>query len=116
MMKEAHKLYSQASDACREYAEINRRAWARLAQIQLELAGFGLESATRQLRILGEARTPADFWAAESELWAEYGGRVNESCRQTVEVISERREQVMACVERHATRPESAPRQRKSAA
>ncbi len=115
-MNEEHKLYSQACDAWREYAEINRRAWARLAQIQLELAALGMESMTRQLRMLGEARTPADFWPAESELWAQHAERVNESFRQAVEVISERREQVMACIERHAALPGSPPRRSRSAA
>lgn len=108
MNQETHKLYSQACDAWREYGEINRRAWARLGQIQLEFIGLGLESGARQWQILGEVQNPMDLWSAESGLWAEYATRVNEDLRHMFDVLAERRKEVMSCIERHARLPEPA--------
>lgn len=114
-MHEAHKLYGQACDAWREYAAINRRAWAQLAQIQLELCSVGLEAAARQWRLLGEARHPLELWSRECDLLAEHAGRVDAALRRVFEVTAARREHVMACIERHARGPEGTPQRKRAA-
>jgi len=100
MAERADPLYLNVSDAMREYADANRRAWARLARLQLELGGELAESGARAWQLAFEGRALPEVLAEESALAADCCARWTRGMARTVEILSDRRREVLECLDR----------------
>lgn len=96
-IEEMTKLYAGSNEVMKEYSEINTRAWQKLTKLELENMQLGLECTTRQWQIMGDAKTPADVLAAESNVFAEYSAKFLDNTRQIFETLTERQRDVMSC-------------------
>lgn len=56
---------------------------------QLEAAALWIDAGIKQLRLLGEAQNPYDFYAGQAQLAQEYMERATEYCRQGLTALTD---------------------------
>lgn len=87
---------------------------------QLEAAALWVDAGVKQLRLMGEAQHPYDFYAGQAQLAQEYMEKVSEYCRQGLSAVTDLqreltavaapRPQAIEAAAREIPKPAAAPR------
>jgi len=103
MQKEIFNNYSElaqaAFEAARRMGEVNLRAGEKLLEQQLALTGVLLETGTRNLEIMSQAKTPQEVLNGQSSLAKDCGEQWLKSCRGTVEILAAARDEAGQLIE-----------------
>ena len=103
MQKEIFNNYNElaqaAFEAARRMGEVNLRAGEKLLEQQLALTGVLLETGTRNLEIMSQAKTPQDVLNGQARLVKDCGEQWLKSCRGTVEILAEARDDAGELIE-----------------
>jgi phasin family protein len=95
MQKEIYNTFNDLSQSAYEAAmkmgEVNLRAGEKLLEQQLALTGALLETGTKNLEMMSQAKTPQDVLNGQAKLIQDCGQQWLNSCRGTVEVLTEAR-------------------------
>ena len=87
-----NELGQAAYEAARRMGEVNLRASEKLLEQQLALTGALLETGTRGLEMMSQAKTPQDVLNNQGRLVQDYGQQWLKNCRGTVEILAEARD------------------------
>ncbi len=88
-----------AYNCWRKFGEINTELMRRLGEVQMNLATMGIESGAEQLKLLSTNNNYQAVMQAESELMVNYGGRAVSLARETLDVLSDSRDELVQWVE-----------------
>ncbi len=92
---------SKASyNAMQELASINSKALKELAELQMGLATFSIESGVELTKTLTGATNYKDAISAEADFANEYGSKVMEISRKTADVLTDSRDEVVSWIEK----------------
>jgi len=93
-------LNNSATAAMQELGEINAKAMERLTQRQMEMMNVYMESGAKQLEVMGQAKGFQDVTTAQTKLYAEMQEKLMDNARQTVDILSETKNELAAWVEK----------------
>ena len=100
--------------ALQELGEINSKAIKELAELQMSLATFSIESGVEFTKTLTSTSNYKDLISAEAEYANEYGSKVLEYSRKTADVLTGSRDEVVSwfekTIESAATEKKPAPK------
>ena len=99
--------------ALQELGEINAKAVKELAELQMGLATYSIESCVELTKTLSATTNYKDAISTEAEYASEYGNKVMEFGRKTADILNESRDEVVGWFEKSA---ESVTGQEKPAA
>ena len=88
-----------AFDAAMKMGEVNLRAGEKLLEQQFALTGALLETGSKNLELMSQAKTPQEVLNGQAKLVQDYGQQWLNSCRGTVEIMSEARDAAGELVE-----------------
>jgi phasin family protein len=93
MQKEIYNTFNDlgqtAYEAAMKMGEVNLRAGEKLLEQQLALTGALLETGTRNLELMSQAKTPQDMLNGQAKLIQDCGQQLLNSCRGTVDIMTE---------------------------
>ena len=81
-----------AYDAAMKMGEVNMRAGEKLLEQQLALTSAMLETGTKNLEMMSQAKTPQEVLNGQTKLLQECGQQLLSNCRGTVEILTEARD------------------------
>ena len=100
--------------ALQELGEFNSKAIKELAELQMSLATFSIESGVEFTKTLTSTSNYKDLISAEAEYANEYGSKVLEYSRKTADVLTGSRDEVVSwfekTIESAATEKKPAPK------
>lgn len=103
MQKEIYNTINEMSQAAYEAAtrmsELNLRAGEKLLEQQLALTGALLETGSKNLEMMVQAKTPQEVLNGQAKMVQDYGQQWLKNCRGTVEILSEARDASVELVE-----------------
>ena len=103
MQKELFNSFNELGQAAYEatlrMGEVNLRAGEKLLAQQLELTGSLLETGSKNLELMSQARTPQDVLNNQARLMQDCGQQWLTTCRSTVEILAEARDATGELVE-----------------
>lgn len=88
-----------AFDAAMKMGEVNLRAGEKLLEQQFALTGALLETGSKNLELMSQAKTPQEVLNGQAKLVQDYGQQWLNNCRGTVEILSEARDAAGELVE-----------------
>jgi len=95
MQKEIYNTFNElgqtAYEAAMKMGEVNLRAGEKLLEQQFALTGALLETGSRNLELMSQARTPQEMLNGQAKLIQDCGQQWLNSCRGTVEIVTEAR-------------------------
>ena len=95
MQKDIYNTFNDLGQAAYEAAmkmgEVNLRAGEKLLEQQLALTGALLETGTRNLELLSQAKTPQEMLNGQAKLIQDCGQQWLNNCRGTVDILTEAR-------------------------
>jgi len=94
-----NELGQTAFEAARRMAELNLRAGEKLLEQQFALTGALLETGSKNLESMSQAKTPQDVLNGQAKLVQDYGEQWLNSCRGTVDILTEARDAAGELVE-----------------
>lgn len=94
-----NELGQTAYEAARKMGEINLRASEKLLEQQFALTGALLETGSKSLELMGQAKTPQDVINGQVKLVQEYSQQWLSNCRGTVDILTETRDAANEIVE-----------------
>jgi len=94
-----NEFNAKALDATKRVGEINQRVGQRILEQQLGLANAWVETGSRSLELIGKAKGYPELLAGEAELTQAYGKQCLDSYRETINVLTEARQEVSELVE-----------------
>jgi len=102
--------------ALQELSAINTKALKELAELQMGLATFNIESSVEFTKIFGSTSNVSELLNAETEFASQYGSKVMEYSRKTADVLAESRDEVVAWFEKtvESTSQETKPAAKRS--
>ncbi len=96
-MNEAGKT---SYSALQKLSAINTKAVKELAELQMGLVTYNIESSVEFTKIFSGTTNYSDLLNAESEFANQYGSKVMEYSRKTADVLTESRDEVVAWFEK----------------
>ena len=103
MQKEIFNTFNEmgqaAYEAARRMGEVNLRASEKLLEQQFALTSALLETGTKNLELMSQARTPQEVLNGQVQLAKACGEQWLSSCRGTVEILSEARDSAGELIE-----------------
>ena len=81
-----------AYDAAMKMGELNLRASEKLMEQQFALTGAMLETSTKSLELMSQAKTPQEILNGQAKLVQDYGQTWLNACRGTVDILAEARD------------------------
>ena len=81
-----------AYDAAMKMGELNLRASEKLIEQQFALTGAMLETSTKSLELMSQAKTPQEILNGQAKLVQDYGQTWLNACRGTVDILAEARD------------------------
>jgi len=99
MYETMNKLSQGSLDAARRLGEINLRVGERMLAEQISLANAWLETGTKNLELLGNAKGYQEIAAGQAEMARELGQKVMASYKVGTEIAAEAREELTKLVE-----------------
>ncbi len=99
IIEQFNKASQNAYRNWRQLADINTDLVRRLTNIQLNLASVTVNNGIQQGKLLGESSNYKTLLRDETELNSNYGNKVLELTRETLDVLNESRDEVMGWVE-----------------
>ena len=97
-MTEANKT---SYAAMQELGAINSKVMKELAELQMGLATFSIESGVEFTKTMTSTSNYKDLMSAEAEYVNEYGSKVMEFSRKAADVLSESRDEVVGLFEKN---------------
>lgn len=94
-----NELGQTAYEAAHRMGELNLRASEKLLEQQFALTGALLETGTKTLELMSQAKTPQEVLNGQSKLAQDYGQQLMNSCRGTVDILTEARDAANELVE-----------------
>ncbi len=94
-----NELGANAFEAARQMSELNLRAGEKLLEQQFALTSALLETGSRNLEQMSQAKTPQEVLNGQAKLVQDYGQQWLNSCRGTVEILTEARDAAGELVE-----------------
>ena len=95
MQKEIYNTFNElgqtAYEAAMKMGEVNLRAGEKLLEQQFALTGALLETGSKNLELMSQARTPQEMLNGQAKLIQDCGQQWLNSCRGTVEIVTEAR-------------------------
>lgn len=93
-------LFAQSnSKFWHRFSDISADLTRRLTEVQFNMASLGLEFNNEQIKLLTNTANHKDLLSRESELASKYGSKVVELARETVDAMSEARDEVLGWLE-----------------
>ena len=103
MQKEIFNTFNEmgqaAYEAARRMGEVNLRASEKLLEQQFALTSALLETGTKNLELMSQARTPQEVLNGQVQLAKACGEQWLSSCCGTVEILSEARDSAGELIE-----------------
>ena len=87
-------------EAIQELGAIQARALQKLTDLQFNLASLNLESGVEQAKLLSTTSNYKDLLSAESDFAGEYSNKALDITRQTAEVLTESRDEIVTWLEK----------------
>lgn len=104
MQNEIFEKMTEASKtsyaALQELGAINSKVMKELAELQMGLATFSIESGVEFTKTMTSTSNYKDLMSAEAEYANEYGSKVMEYSRKTADVLNESRDEVVGWLEK----------------
>lgn len=94
-----NELGQTAYEAARKMSELNLTASEKLLEQQFALTGALMEAGSKNLELMSQARTPQEVLNGQAKLVQDYGQQWLNSCRGTVEIMTEARDAAGELVE-----------------
>lgn len=88
-----------AYEAAMKLSEVNLRAGEKLLEQQLALTGTLLETGSKNLELMSQAKTPQEVLNGQAKLMQDCGQQWLNTCRGTVEILTEARDAAGELVE-----------------
>lgn len=88
--------------AMQDLAEINSKILKDLAELQIGLTNYSIESGVEFMQTLSTKKGPADVLAAEAEYANEYGKKLMEVGSKTAKLLNESRDEIVSLFEKNA--------------
>jgi|GEM_PF-1037629 len=88
-------------ESLQELGAINTKTLNRLVEIQMNFARLGLESSMEQTRLITDVNSYDDLFSAESSLASSYGDKIMGLVSETVELMTDSRDQLVKWTEKH---------------
>ena len=86
-------------------SEINSSAIQKLTDLQFDFISMSMESGIEQAKLLNNMKNVKDVFAVGSEFASEYNEKLMGITRQTVEILSESRDEVANLIEKTVVSP-----------
>ena len=103
MQKEIYESINEfgqtAYEAAMRMGELNLRAGEKLLEQQLAMTGALLETGSKNLELMSQAKTPQEVLKGQAKLFQDYGQQWLNTCRGSVEILSEARDAAGELVE-----------------
>lgn len=94
-----NELGQTAYEAARRMGELNLRASEKLLEQQFALTGTLLETGSKSLELMSQAKTPQEVLNGQAKLVQDYGQQWLKSCHGTIEILTEARDAAGELVE-----------------
>lgn len=88
-----NEFNKQAYDATRELTDINSRAFSRFADKQIELVNVYFDGAVKQAELARDAKDTGSYFKEQAELTKQYGEKVVNTVRKSVDVLNQARDE-----------------------
>lgn len=87
-------------DALKQLGEINTSMMSKLTERQMAAANAYVEGMSKQMENIGEVKNAQDVVALQAKLAKEFGEKMMENARQTMDVLTQTRSDLAAWVEK----------------
>ncbi|MFB3091191.1 MAG: phasin family protein [Gammaproteobacteria bacterium] len=91
---------TKSYETMKNLGEINSSAIRKLTDLQFDFISMSMESGIEQAKLLNNMQNVKDIFAAGSEFASEYNEKLMGITRQTVEILSESRDEVANLIEK----------------
>ena len=107
VVKSLEQANKTTMESVKRLGEINARALERLAQHQLNVASAYMEGNMKQFQALSEAKGAQDLMSVQSRLASEIKESLISHAKQTMEILTETKDEYMNWVEEGQNRTDA---------
>lgn len=100
VLENLNKLGKVSLNATKELYGINNRIVEQITEQQLAYANLYVETATRQLKLVGEAKGYNEVVRGQTEIVNDISKKAQGIARNTIDIINESKDEVSAWVEK----------------
>jgi len=87
-------------ESLKQLGEINTSMMGKLTERQMAAANAYVEGVSKQMETIGDVKNPQDVVALQAKLAKEFGEKMMENARQTMDVLTQTRSDLAAWVEK----------------
>ncbi|MEY3219726.1 MAG: family phasin [Pseudomonadota bacterium] len=87
-------------ESLKQLGDINTAMMSKLTERQMAAASAYVEGMSKQMENLGDVKNPQDVVALQAKLAKEFGEKMMENARQTMDVLTQTRTDLAAWVEK----------------
>jgi len=99
-MQKWAKMQEEMLGALKELGDINTSTMSRLTERQMQMMGLYMESGSKQLKAIGEAKNVQDVVSAQTQAFSELNEKLVENARETGEILNEMKDNLSKWLEK----------------
>lgn len=99
-MQKWTKMQEEMLGALKELGDINTNTMSRLTERQMEMMSLYMESGSKQLKAMGEAKNVQDVVTVQTKTFSELNEKLVENARQTGEILNEMKDNLSKWLEK----------------
>jgi phasin family protein len=100
ILQQLTDMNKQFMESFKQLGEINAAMMSKLTERQMAAANAYVEGMSKQMETIGEVKNPQDVVALQAKLAKEFGEKMMENARQTMDVLTQTRSDLAAWVEK----------------